>query len=96
MLPSSASSSSCAPSMLWDRFLYKLQVWYMPESPQINWSLSTLPSTRHWQSNQFFCIITELSKAGSYQDTIPVLQLLARLTARIHAQIKGLAVIPIY
>lgn len=40
----------------------------MPESPQINWAPSTLPSTRHWQNNQFFCLITQLSKAGSYQD----------------------------
>jgi len=51
----------------------------MPEPPQINWAPSTLPSARRWQNNQFFCIITELTKAGSYQDTIPVLQLLAQL-----------------
>lgn len=78
-----------------DGLLYKLRVLYMTQSPQINWPPSTLPTSSNWQNNQFFCIITEWSKAGSYQ-TIPVLQLLARLTARIHVQIKGLAIIPMY
>lgn len=37
-----------------------------------------------------------LSKADSCQETIPVLQLLARLRARIYVKIKGLAVIATY
>lgn len=63
-----------------DGFLRKLRVLYVTQSPQINWLPSTLLASSNWQNNQFFCIITEWSKAGSYQ-TIPALQLLSRLTA---------------
>lgn len=68
MLPSSPSGSSCAPSMLWDGFLYKLHVGTGLNLLKLIRLHLPFLAQGIGKKNQFFCLITELSKAGSYQD----------------------------
>lgn len=89
-------SSPCAPSMLQDGFLYKLEFGTGFNLLTLTGPHLPILAKRHWQTNQFFCLMTGLSKADSCLDTIPALQPLARLRAHIYVQIKGLVVIATY